>query len=301
MTQKEEKIVEFLRAGKSYTEIQILLEVSPSKISQIKKEYFPTETDEETTFDTAPFYNDSTTDSDSSSDRGSGRSSDRSSNSSNAGSNIGEKSISNLNKNTPMDNKNLPNPELHYPDRIALEKLKIELAHEAEMKKLEYASVEQELRLREQTLKERRANSDEEFLKAKIVAEISSKEKNTFAASPSFEDKKAEEEQKKVERQGKLLLFKFKKLVAGLQDGEWAKWELNDILDKTIKLKEDVEVFCIKYDFDTEGLRVLDILIDIEEYLDEDLSKDNHNDSHLFNVNFDELSDIIEEAKDIEI
>jgi len=288
MKAKEEKIVELLRAGRSYSEIQILLEVSPSKISQVKKEYFPTETDEESTSDTTTFYNDSTTDSDSSSDGSS------------AGSKIGEKSVSNLNKNTPMENKNFPNPELHYPDMIAIEKLKIELAHEAEMKRLEYASVEQELRLRELTLKERRANSDDEFLKARIVAEISSKEKNSNLGSPSLEDKKAEEEQKKIERQGKLLTLKFKKLVASLQDGEWAKWELNEILSKTIKLKEKIEVFCIEYDFDMEGIRVLDILKEIEENLDEDLCRDNHNDNHIFNVNFDKLADIIEEVKEMD-
>jgi len=285
MTAKEEKIVELLRAGKSYTEIQTLLEVSPSKISQIKKEYLTSDSDDENTSDTTTFNTDSTTGSDSSI----GSSSDSSSDNSSAGSNIGGKSINNNKNNTKMDNEKHYDPELNYSDKIALEKLKINLAHEAEMKRLENESSEQDLRWRELSLKERNT----------IALENSLKEKNASAGNLSLEEKKAEEERKKMEKQGKSLIFRFRKMTGKIIDGEWTKSECDNFLEHVSDLKEQIELYCFENDIETDGLRILEIIEKIEDEFVE-IIDDDDDDDELYDLSFEELYDDIEEAKEID-
>jgi len=300
MTNKEEKIVELLREGKSYTEIQTLLEVSPSKISQIKKEYFISDSDEESTTDTTTFTTDSTTDSDSSS----GNSSDSSSENSSAGSNIEEKSINNIKNNIKLDNEKYHDPELHYSDMIALEKLKINLAHEAAMKRLENESMEQELRWRDQSLREKKANADEQFLKEKIAAEMSSEEKSHNAGDISSKRNRNIEERSIAKKKGKHLVFTFRRLIGKLIDGEWTKGEIVDFICDAENLKDKIEIYCFAYNISLEGLRMMSILKKVDEMFeipdgdfDEFLKLD---DEHTVDIKFEELYDIIEEAKKVD-
>ncbi len=265
MTNKEEKILELLREGKSYTSIQNILQVSPSKIAQIKKEYFTTEeleysTTDTTTFTTEEFENSTTDTTTFTTDSGSDVDS-----SSNIGSEIENNTIINPKKTINMTNDDIYNEdELDYSERASLEKLKIKCAHEINLKRIERENKELELRSRELSLKEKNANI----------------------------------ETNKMDKQAKALIFRFRKLVDGLVDEEWTIGELKELLEKATELKEKVESYCFENDIETEGLRIIFILERIEKEIEEFI-EDDEDDEEPFDITFENLYEEIEEAKEI--
>lgn len=275
MTEKEKKIVELLQAGKSYTDIQKLLEVSPSKISQVKKEYCTTETDDSDSMDATTFATGSSNDFDNSS----------SDNSINKGLSPKE-TLGFRNKEHPDNNMDF---ELKYADKIELEKMKLNLAQEVELKKLEIASAEQELRWRELSLKERSAEAYEKALKEQLNEK-----------ARAMEAQREKEENERAEKRANILLSRFRKHIDKLEDGEWSKADLYEYLDKTVELKEKIETFCDEFDIVTKGLRMLEILETIEEQFETDLDADEHDDDYVFDLRFEALYDVIEEAQDVD-
>jgi hypothetical protein len=221
--EKEEKIIALLNEGKSYTFIQDKLQVSPSKISAIKRKFFIVNCENSAT--------DSTTSSIDTSESGSSENSanmddnfDFNPKNNKIDSNNNQKN-ENFNNNkfknpTIMENTNDPNS---FSYNLELEKLKLEQNHVIELKKLELQQEELELKNGELNIKRSLMNN----------------------------------ESKKIERQSKTLIFQFRKLMAKYQNGKWIYNQICEQRNALIALQEQIEEFCFQEDIDTENLIVL--------------------------------------------
>jgi len=250
MDTKEKTIIELLEQGKSYKYIQEALNVSPSTIAQVKKEYFSSEATTTSTTDaivapTCSATNDS---------------------------NCSEKHREPFKDlfNNPKNNNNMKNyyynddDELEDSEKVSLEKMRLEMAHELELKKIEKESQELNFKLRELKIKEEQAYS----------------------------------EKRKTEKQGRSLIFRFRKQAEKIEDGEWTYGEIDKYYSKIIDLKEEIEKYCFENDIETDDLSILVILekmeSEFESLLDEDADADDCTD-----VEFDDdMKEMPERAKE---
>ncbi|MEI6348873.1 MAG: hypothetical protein WCP69_13075 [Bacteroidota bacterium] len=221
--EKEEKIIALLNEGKSYTFIQDKLQVSPSKISAIKRKFFIVNCENSAT--------DSTTSSIDTSESGS------SENSANMDDNFDfNPKIKKIDSNNNQKNQNFNNNKFKKPTimentndpnsfsyNLELEKLRLEKNHVLELKKLELQQEELELKNGELNIKRSLMNN----------------------------------ESKKIERQSKTLIFQFRKLMAKYQNGKWKYSQICEQSNALIALQEQIQEFCFQEDIDTDNLIVL--------------------------------------------
>lgn len=146
MTPKEEQILMMLQDGKSYTNIQTLLQVSPSKIAMVKKAYLTTGSakNEAGSSTTATTRNTTT-------------GSDIHENGSNNSSEFANNTIINTKTQCKMGTNQYFNDDsdMDYSKRLELEKIKLEQAHEIALRKLDREEEELDLKKRELALREK--------------------------------------------------------------------------------------------------------------------------------------------------
>lgn len=213
---KESEIIELLKKGKSYTYIQEVLKVSPSKIAMMKKKLF-SETGNENSSDSSSdsgIYQESTT-----------NYYDNEENAcfSEKHSNFTTEIENNENryiKKRTMENQN-----------NEVEKLKLELNHNLELKKLELQQESFDIQKRDLEMK-------------KSMLDL---------------------EKQKVEKEGKALIYRFRKLMLKCKKGKMTYRQLIDFNIHLSDLSEAIEEYCFKEDFETEDLSILNILNNIIE------------------------------------
>lgn len=246
---KEQEIIELLRQGKSYSYIQKIVQVSPSKIASVKKLHM------EGGSELSETLNDTTTILPATTSVNTESSGTTTTNYLESQNNL----INNLKNKLTMDAN-----EIFEDDD--LEVIKLKLAHDIAMKNLEKDNEELSLRKRELRLKEEIA----------------------------FADKK------KTEKQGKSLIFRFRKLVEKIEDGEWTHGEIDECVSKMTDLKDEIEKYCFENDIDSDDLSVLVILkrmeLELEEVQDDDAYLDDTTDLEFG----DEVLEMVERAKDID-
>lgn len=221
--EKEAKIIELLNEGKSYTFIQDKLQVSPSKISTIKRKFFIVNCENSAT--------DSTTSSIGTSESGSSENSANMDENFDFNPKINKIDSNKIQKNENFNNNKFKNPTImentndpnSFSYNLELEKLKLEQNHVLELKKLELQQEELELKNGELNIKRSLMNN----------------------------------ESKKIERQSKTLIFQFRKLMAKYQNGKWIYNQICEQRNALIALQEQIEEFCFQEDIDTENLIVL--------------------------------------------
>jgi len=177
------------------------------------------------------------------------------------------KLITNLkNKLTMNLDEIFEDDDLDLSDKAQLEKIRLKLAHDIAMKKLEREDEELSLRKRELRIKEEVAFSD----------------------------------RRKIEKQGKTLIFRFRKLAEKAEEGEWTYGNIDVMSAKATDLKEEIEKYCFENDIETENLSILVILEKIESEF-ENLQDDDSDDDDTINVEFDEdVLEMVERANDVD-
>lgn len=217
LNEKEKSVVELLKAGKSYTHIQAILHVSPTKIKMIKEAHLPS-------------------------------SSGGSSNDSSAGSSANSSTFSenNLeispeinknNNNVPFKNRNsYPNNSNQTimenqnktisNNQFELEKIRLKRQHNIELEKIKLQKAEFEIQRRALDLKKSALDLDK----------------------------------RKVEKEGKVLIFRFRKLISKIRPGKWAYEECLNYCNNATTLKEEIEAYCFKEDIETDGLKILTLM-----------------------------------------
>ena len=224
---KDKQIIELLKEGKSYTYIQEVLQVSPSKIAMIRKNLFSDSSSENISTSS------SASSSVSNSDNFSTTTDDNIENYDFLHDNKNNvttknKNIENINfKKTTMENQNND-----------VEKLKLELNHNLELKKLELQQESFDIQRRDLQIK-------------KSIVDL---------------------EKQKIEREGKTLIYKFRKLMLKYKKCTMTYLQLDDYVNNLNTLFEDIDEYCFKEDIDKEELIILSILnktIDtFEDYLE---------------------------------
>lgn len=222
--EKDTKIIELLNAGKSYTAIQEILQVSPSKISAVKRSYLPENSENSTPS--------SATSSESSSKSSSEDSSTIFNENAIFNGKINKKEPNNAqtdnknNNNNSIINKIMENLNIPNYFNSELEQLKQNQAHEIELKKIE---------LQREVLEQQ--NRESYLQKSRIDIEA-----------------------KKIERQAKSLIYQFRKIMKKYQNGRWSYQLLCDHRKELVELLDQIEEFCFKESMDTENLTILNIL-----------------------------------------
>jgi len=257
MTEKEQQIIELLRQGKSYLYIQSVVKVSPSKIANVKKNYIEngSEFTEDTTATTTMLLATTSVNT--------GSSDTTTENYIESQNNL----INNLkNKLTMNTDEIFEDDDLDYSEKGALEKIKLKMAHDLALKKLEREDEEISLRKRELRLKEEQASS----------------------------------EKRKTEKQGRSLIFRFRKLAEKVENGEWTYGEIDKCSEKATELKEAIEEYCFENDIDTDELSVLVILNKLESEF-EGLQDENADEDDSIDIEFeDNVLELAEHAKEID-
>lgn len=218
---KDNKIIELLNKGKSYSYIQEMLQVSPSKIAIIKKK----------------LSNNHNSSSENSSDEIFDSSSENNSFSS-------EKLNNNIiydRKNDNEESKNSKNQKNINMENQNFEimKYKLDLQQQLELKKIELQQESFELQKNEMQY-------NQQIIKIENL---------------------------KKEKQEKILLFRFRKLMQKVTKGNWTYLKIFEQISNIRLLREEIEEFCFLEDMEIENLKVgqiIDKTIDFfENYLKE--------------------------------
>jgi hypothetical protein len=235
--EKEAKVIELLKNGKSFTYIQGQLHVSPSKITFLKRMYLSSDID---------ICNSS--DHGSSGDSGSSSAGSATTTSTESEDNRTNYSIINENESknnefsksiNQIKNKMSNNKNYYGKSKSEVEKLKLQLDHKVALKKLALEKEALELKKSELQLKKSVFNND----------------------------------QQKIEKEGKVLIFRFRKLMSKFKSGIWPFQQIIEYYNNAVSLNEEIEKYCFKEDIDIEGLKILTILNNVisafEEYVEE--------------------------------
>jgi len=281
MTEKDKEILELLRQGKSYSYIQKIVQVSPSKIASVKKMYLENGNElSGYTPETIPTLPDTTITLPATTIENSGSSDTTTiqplTEIKNSGGSTTELKIKNIGINTDYL-KSQNNLIINLKKKLTMEQneifedddievIRLKMAHDIAMKNLEKENEELSLRKRELLIKEAHAFS----------------------------------EQKKTEKQGRSLLFRFRKLAEKIEDGVWTYGEINDCFNKTVELKEEIEKYCFENEIDSEDLSVITTLDKMKSELEE-LQDDSEDDDETIEVEFDnEILEMTERAKEVD-
>lgn len=218
---KDNKIIELLNKGKSYSYIQEMLQVSPSKIAIIKKKLSNNHNSSSENSSDEIF--------DSSSENNSFSSEKLNNNIIYDRKNDNEESKNSKNqKNVNMENQN-----------FEIMKYKLDLQHQLELKKIELQQESFELQKNEMQY-------NQQIIKIENL---------------------------KKEKQEKILLFRFRKLMQKVTKGKWTYLKIFEQISNIRLLREEIEQFCFLEDMEIENLKVgqiVDKTIDFfENYLKE--------------------------------
>ena len=170
------------------------------------------------------------------------------------------------NKLTMNSNNNLEDDDLDLSEKAFLEKTRLEMAHEIAMRRLDKDDEELEIRKKELELKEKSASA----------------------------------ENKKIEKEGRSLIYRFRKLAEKVENAEWTYGDIDDCSEKATELKEEIEKYCFENEIDTNGLSILIMLNKIETEF-ENLQLDNADEDDTIEVEFDdEVLEMIERANELD-
>jgi hypothetical protein len=270
MTTKTKEIIELLEQGKTYHEIQTILQVSPTRISKIKKKYLSRDSEseeddydntlvpemiEDDDFDDTDSDSDSEFDSeadDSNTDFGSNYQSNDSKNSiyGSGFTNSGKRTMHSIGRYDQTGRNIFPhsqNPHSINEDSQYNRLLQQQKEH-FEVMKHKY-NLEHERKLMQmEDEREARIFQREQFLI------------------------KQENERKENRFKEKNFVKKFQKIFNHIEDGEWTYDELEDLTETIDSLGEAIENHCERNDIETENLRILNLLAkfknEIEKALD---------------------------------
>ena len=232
------KIVEMLNAGKSYSDIQMELGVSPSKISQVKKEF-------------AQFINPNS-----------------SSGSSSATTTHGEHKNSGLN-DFRTDNPTIPNGSSSDPETL-LRMKELELEHQRLLKQMEYDEKERERDYE-------REKKEKELEEMRLRAENSSENKNLREYVQKLESEVEElreymqhdeEEEDETDFDDSIFYDPYYVLLQKVIDGDELKWdddEIIEMLESIESLKQSFIEYCEYDGTDVHDFDEWEILLFIEE------------------------------------
>lgn len=249
MTSKEQKIIELLQQGKPYSYIQSVVQVSPSKIASVKKVYMESSSESSDTTDDTTTILPTTTDVNT--DSRSATTTDY------------LESQNELINN--IKNKLTMNTDEIFEDDD-LEKIKLRLAHDLAMRKIDRENEELELRKKELRLKEDAANSDK----------------------------------RKIEKQGRTLIFHFRKLAEKVKNGDFTFGEIDKYSEKATELREEVEQYCFENEIDSDELSILVILRKMESEF-ESMQDEDYDDNDINEVEFeDDTLEMVERANEVD-
>jgi hypothetical protein len=254
MTDKEQQILLLLEQGKSYSYIQQTLQVSPSKVAWVKKNLYSGSSASENQLNT-------TTEDAINSTTGATTGSNGSSKKANQESENDRNSIYKPKNLFTMTNYyENDEEELDENEKVSLEKYRLQLAHQLELKKLENQEREIELKKKDLEIKSEMAFS----------------------------------EKRKTEKQEKNLLHQYRKLAKRIEEREWTYGDIYDVYSIAYDLKEDIEKFSVENDIETEGLS---ILVDLDKIITifDDLYDGDEYDESTVDLEFDK--DILEIAE----
>ena len=82
-------------------------------------------------------------------------------------------------------------------------------------------------------------------------------------------------DQQKIEKEGKALIFRFRKLMSKFKSGTWTFQQIKDYYHNAVSLNEEIEEYCFKEDIDADGLKILSILSDLISTFEEHVEKIN--------------------------
>jgi hypothetical protein len=80
-------------------------------------------------------------------------------------------------------------------------------------------------------------------------------------------------DRQKIEKEGKALIFRFRKMMSKFKSGTWTFQQIHDYYHNAVSLNDEIEEYCFKEDIDTDGLKILSILSGListfEDYVEE--------------------------------
>lgn len=221
---KESEIIELLKKGKSYTYIQEVLKVSPSKIAMMKKQLFSEIGSENS--------------SDSSSDSGIYQENTINYYDNEENASFSEKHSNFTTEIENNENRYIINRTMENQN-IEIMKYKLDLQQQLELKKIELQQESFELQKNEMQY-------NQQIIKIENL---------------------------KKEKQEKILLFRFRKLMQKVTKGNWTYLKIFEQISNIRLLREEIEEFCFLEDMEIENLKVgqiVDKTIDFfENYLKE--------------------------------
>ncbi len=227
MISKDSQIIALLKEGKSYTQIQELLQVSPSKIAMIKRKYLTADNNNNESSSVSSSDSSSgsriTTDSDSFIENDIGIEEDDNDSYINEDNSNNIHHLKNLNMQTPQNTKK---SNYYVKERSEVEKLKLQLAHKIDLKNIA---------LRKEELAIKRSDIQKE----KYALDV---------------------DRRRIEREGKALIFRFRKLMGVFKSGLWSGQQIRVYYNNITTLRDEIEEYCFKDDIDIEGLKILMLL-----------------------------------------